>query len=184
MPKMSDHDEYLNSAMVANGDIVVMLNEGEFIEPSEGSAITRTIFQINVKIPDGRLKIWTMNKTTRKNLAKVYGDDSANWVNKKVELKVTTQSVRGELRDILWGHPVEGDPAPAPTQAKITANEKGDAIIDQILKAKPDMTRSKVVELIATEMENSGGVFGKHVGAVLVARSLGINLEETGEKIG
>ena len=65
---MSDHEEYLDSTMVENGDCVVLLDEGEFREPEE-TGLARTVFQIRVGLPDQRRKTWTMNKTTRKKLA-------------------------------------------------------------------------------------------------------------------
>lgn len=184
MPKMSDYDEYLSAALVAMNDIVVLRNEGTFKEPEE-TGLDRTVFQISVTIPDGRSKIWTMNKTTRKNLAAAYGDDSANWVNKQVRIEVIRQNVGGTMKDVLYGYPVEGEPAQATTQAKIDSqNKKTNDITDLILTLKPDLDNAKLTELIAAEIENSGGIFGKHVAIQLVARSLGIDLEKTGEKIG
>ena len=104
------------------------------------------------------------------------------------------QNVRGEMRTVLWGYPVEKDPTPKQTkktkQAKIPKQapvespaKKSDEIITKILKAKPEMDASKISELIETELENSGGVFDEHVAAILVARSLGVDLEKTGEKV-
>ncbi len=186
MPKMSDYDEYLSAALVAMNDVVVLRNEGEFREPEE-TGLDRTVFQISVTIPDGRSKIWTMNKTTRKNLAAAYGDDSANWVNKQVRIEVIRQNVGGTMKNVLYGYPVVVEPAPAPAQAKIDTdiqNTKTDAIIDIILTLKPTMTKEKLTELMATEIENSGGIFGKHIAVQLVAKALGIDLEKTGEKIG
>jgi len=185
MPIMSDHEEFLNSTMLEENDIVVLLNEGEFREP-EDTGLQRTVFQISVGLPDQRTKTWTMNKTTRKRLIEAWGDDSANWVNKKVQIKMTMQNVRGEMRTVLWGYPVDKDPTPKQNnktkQAKIKSpKKKADEIIAKIRETKPDMTPSKISELIETEIKNSGGAFDEHVAAVLVARSLGIDMEQTGE---
>ena len=178
---MSDHDEFLNSTMVQEGDVVVLLDEGVFRGPEE-TGLTRTVFHINVELPDRRTKIWGMNKTTRRKLAKVWGDDSANWVGKRVKITVTTQNVMGEMRDVLWGHPVEGGSPPIQGKIKSPA-KKTDEIIAKIQEAKPDMNPSKISELIEVELKNSGGAFDEHVAAVLVARSLGIDLEQSGEKV-
>ena len=64
MPRMSDHEQYLNSTMVENGDHVVLLDAGVFREPEE-TGLTRTVFQIRVGLSDQRKKTWGMNKTTR-----------------------------------------------------------------------------------------------------------------------
>ncbi len=184
MPKMSDFDEYLNSTMVETGDIVVLLNEGEFI-PAEDTTFNRTVFQISVRIPDNRIKTWTMNKTTQKRLIAAYGDESSQWVNKPVKLEILKQNVRGDMKNVLYGFPVEGEPTQIPDQAKIDSqDDKTNAIIEMILKAKPELSRNKLTELIAAEIENSGGTFGKNVATVLVARSLGIDLEKSGKKVG
>lgn len=176
---MSDHEEFLNSTMLEEGDIVVLLDEGIFREP-EDTGLQRTVFQISVGLPDQRNKTWTMNKTTRKRLIEAWGDDSANWVNKKVQIKMTMQNVRGEMRTVLWGYPIEV--VTPPKQAKIESPaKKTDKIIAKIREAKPEMDPSKISELIETEIKNSGGAFDEHVAAVLVARSLGIDLEQTGE---
>lgn len=181
MPVMSDFEQFLNSTMLDEGDIIELLDAGTFREP-EDTGLQRRVFQIEVGLPDKRHKTWTMNRTTQKRLISAYGDDSANWVGKKVLIKMTEQNVRGEMRTVIWGYPIEGDPPPK--QAKIESPaKKADEIIAKILKAKPKMDASKITELIETEIENSGGAFDEHVGAVLVARSLGIDLEQTGEKV-
>ena len=180
MPKMSDHDEFLNSTMVENGDIIVLLNEGTFKEPEE-TGLQRTVFHINVGLPDQRKKIWGMNKTTRRRLAKAFGDDSATWVNKRVRLEITTQNVMGEMRDVLWGHPVEGDSktnqskiskqAPAESSAK-----NADGIRAKIMKAKPSLTDEAVEKLIAEEIEQAGGLLTEEAATYLVAKELNVKL--------
>ena len=181
MPKMSDHEEYLDSTMVENGDKVVLLDEGTFREPEE-TGLARTVFQIRIGLPDQRNKTWTMNKTTRKNLAKAYGDDSAGWVKRHVRIEILKQNVRGEVKDVIYGHPVEG--GPTSQQAKIDSPaSKADKITDVILKARKDLSREKVENLIAEELNNSGGVFGEDTAAVLVARTLGVSLEDTGTQV-
>lgn len=189
MPKMSDHEEYLDATMVDEGDEVVLLDAGVFREPEE-SGLSRTVFQIRVGLPDQRKKTWTMNKTTRKKLAQAWGDDSENWVNHKVRITITQQIVRGEQKYILWGSPVEGGPISpfkrvrpeALEQEKINVLGKTDALINHIASEK-GTTREYVEAMIEEELKNSGGSFGEHTAAILVARSLGVSLETTGERI-
>jgi hypothetical protein len=116
MPKISDHEEFLNASMVKDKEVVVMLDTGAFREPEE-TGFQRTVFQVRVRLPDGRTKTWTMNKTTRSRLALAYGDDTASWVNRLVQVQVLQQNVRGEVKQVLYGYPVEGVAAPAPVQA-------------------------------------------------------------------
>jgi len=106
MPKISDHEEFLNASMVKDGSIVVLLDEGAFKDPEE-TGLQRTVFQIRVGLPDQRKKIWTMNKTTQRRLAEAYGDDTASWVKKQVRIELAKQNVRGEMKNVIYGHPVE-----------------------------------------------------------------------------
>jgi len=181
MPKMSDHEEFMDATMVATGDLVVLLDEGEFREPEE-TGLARTVFQIRVSLPDGRKKTWTMNKTSRKNLAKVYGDDSAGWVNRQVRIKILQQNVRGEVKDVIYGHPVEGGPLPQQKTIDSPAS-KAAKIKAHILKERPDLTDERVASLVAEELKNSGGVFNEDTAAILVARTLGVNLEISGIQV-
>lgn len=112
---MSDHAEFLDASMVRDGDVVVVLDAGAFREPEE-TGLQRTIFQVGVRLPDGRRKTWTMNKTTRGRLAVAYGDDSAAWVNRSIRVQVLQQNVRGETKQVLYGHPVEGAAPEVPKQ--------------------------------------------------------------------
>jgi len=111
MPKISDHQEFLNSTMISDGDLVVIADAGEFKAPSV-TGLNRVVFHIGVTLPDGRFKIWSCNKTSQGNLAKAYGDDTAGWVKKQVTIKIVPQNVRGEMKDVLYGFPVEADASP------------------------------------------------------------------------
>jgi len=106
MPKMSEHEEFLSAEMVKNGDSLEIVNEGRFLTAEE-TGFGRAAFQIEVRLPNGAVKIWTMNKTTRKRLAAAYGDDSVNWIGKKVRTELLKQNVRGEVKTVIYGHPVE-----------------------------------------------------------------------------
>jgi hypothetical protein len=118
MPRISDHAEFLSGSMVKNEDVVVLTNAGAFREPEE-TGLQRTVFQIDVRLPDGRKKVWTMNKTTRERLAQTYGDNTEDWINKSVRVQVLQQNVRGEVKSVIYGYPVEGAAAPAPVQASM-----------------------------------------------------------------
>jgi hypothetical protein len=48
-----------------------------------------------------------MNRTTQKACRAKWGDDTANWVGKKVRVRKVRQPVRGELKDVLFGEPIE-----------------------------------------------------------------------------
>lgn len=96
---------FLRGEDVKPGMIVEILDEGEFID-KDASSFGRPAFRIRVRLPDGEEKIWTMNRTTQDNLAKAYGDDTANWKGKKVRLETSVYNIRGQLRQGIIGFPV------------------------------------------------------------------------------
>ena len=181
VPKMSDYEEFLDSTMIDEGDAVVLLTEGEFREPEE-TGLSRTVFQIRVQIPDGRKKIWTMNKTTRRQLAKAWGDDSANWINKRVKIRISPQNVRGEIKDVLYGEPSDKIAEVPPEQKTIDTRPsestvKVDAIINDIVSAKPDLSIEAIERMVAEQKKNFGNMINEEAAAILVATNLGVYKE-------
>lgn len=161
---MSDYEEFLNASMVKDGDVVVMLDTGTFREPEE-TGFKRTVFQIRVRLPDGRTKTWTMNKTTRGRLAIAYGDDSATWANRGIRVQVLGQNVRGEVKQVLYGYPVEGvapdtskqvplslPPAPvtpsAPALPKAPADTSPHGEMEAWVKRHPDLVGKAIPMLV------------------------------------
>lgn len=126
MPRMSDHEEFLNATMVKNGDILVLLDAGVFREP-EDTGFQRTVFQIRVGLPDQRAKTWTMNKTTRNRLAQAWGDNSESWIQKGVRIQILQQNVRGEVKQVVYGYPSETPPQQASMPQKLPAQMPGQA---------------------------------------------------------
>lgn len=133
MVKMSEHEEFLSAEMVKNGDLLEIVNEGRFLTADE-TPFKRASFQIEVKLPNGSVKTWTMNKTTRKRLAAAYGDDSREWIGKKVRVELLKQNVRGELKTVIYGHPVEASP---------TVNQKAST---GVAKTEPKLTEEEAMK--------------------------------------
>jgi len=117
---MSEHEEFLSAEMLKNGDVLEIANEGMFLTAEE-TPFKRPAFQIDVKLPNGSRKTWGVNKTTRRRLAAAYGDDSADWVGRKVRIELLRQNVRGEMKIVVYGHPVETLPtAEAKVEPRLT----------------------------------------------------------------
>ena len=95
---------YLRAGDVKDGDVVEIISEGR-IRPAEESRFGRESFEIDVRLSDGSEKVWTVNKTTLQNLAEVYGDETKNWVGRKVYLAVRTREMRNEPRKVILGFP-------------------------------------------------------------------------------
>lgn len=100
-----NRSEFLTPDDVKTGDVIEIVDEGTFVPASE-SRFGRPVFQIRVRLPSGEEKIWTVNKTTLRELSRAYGDETKNWVGKKVGVEVVTMNVRGVMRNVIFGHPV------------------------------------------------------------------------------
>ena len=104
MVKASELDEFLHAEHVEDGDIIEIIGKARRVSAEE-SVFERTYVEIAVKLPNGQIKTWTPNKTTIRELAKVYGDDMDKWINKKVMLEITKQRVRNEMKNVIYGKP-------------------------------------------------------------------------------
>jgi len=104
MAKLRLESEWLKADDVKEGDLITIT--GEHIERSaEETPFGRPTIEIPVRLPDGREKRWTMNKTTLKRLMGAWGNDTATWINKKVRIRKAKQNIRGVLKDVLYGEP-------------------------------------------------------------------------------
>lgn len=45
---------------------------------------------------------WYPNKSSLRNLVKVFGDDSQNWIGQTIKLYTVKQQIQGELRDVIY----------------------------------------------------------------------------------
>ena len=136
--------------MVEEGDIIVLLDAGEYLSPEE-TQFDREVFQITVGLPDQRTKLWGMNKTTQRTLAAAYGDPTEGWVNKGVRIEITKQKVRGQTKDVLYGHPAEIPDAQKPETR--TDLEQYDTLFHDIMEANPSLTSDALEKLVAAEKE-------------------------------
>lgn len=123
MVKQKDIDEWLKPIDVQTGNIVTIVTEGSYEPPSERT-FGRETFQIRIRLPDGRTKRTTMNKTSRRALAKVYGDESRQWVDREAMVRKEKQNMNGELRDCVYYDPMQGilsSQASEPNQSNMKA---------------------------------------------------------------
>jgi len=107
--------EFLGPSDVKSGDTVEILDEGVF-KPAGETPFGRPVFQVRVRTPGGDVKTWTMNKTTMSRLEAAWGDETKNWVGKKVRVELVNMSVRGQFRTVVFGYPVV-------TEEKVVADE-------------------------------------------------------------
>jgi len=106
MVKISDLDEFLHVDAIEDGDVIEIIGKARRVSAEE-SLFGKAYLEIPVKLPSGKTKIWTPNKTSLRALAKVFGDDADFWVGKRVKITVSKQNVRGKMIDVLYGAPLK-----------------------------------------------------------------------------
>jgi hypothetical protein len=104
MVKISDLDEYLHADAITSGDVITVTGKARYVGAEE-STFDRAYVEIPVKLPNGKTKVWTPNKTSLRAIAKVFGDDTDLWVGKRITIMISRQNVRGKMIDVLYGEP-------------------------------------------------------------------------------
>lgn len=100
----NDSSAYLKGKDVKSGDIILITNKPEFISKEE-SGFDNDQYKFEIMTSDEQIKTWYPNKTTLRNLAKVYGDEMDDWVTHYVRLTVLHQHIQGEIKPCVYGEP-------------------------------------------------------------------------------
>jgi len=119
MGKIPRQGEYLTSSDIQNGDVVTIIEEPQ-LRSAEETGFDRDVWGIKVELPNKTEKLWTLNKTTYNELWDSFGDESKNWLGKKVSISTENRKVRGEKKTIMFGEPVA---EPAATPVATPANQ-------------------------------------------------------------
>lgn len=80
-----------------DGDVVEICNEGKQIEGKFG---TQDIFQI--KLANGQEGNANFNQTSINCLIDGYGEDSLNWIGKKVKVLAVMSNVQGKMTKVYY----------------------------------------------------------------------------------
>jgi len=104
--KVSELSQFVQPGVdVKAGDLVTFADAGA-IRSADETPFGREVFQITVALPSGQKKLLTVNRTSMRNLAAKYGDDSEGWVGKKAHVSLVKQNVRGTVKDVIYLNPV------------------------------------------------------------------------------
>ena len=96
-------DEFLQGADIGEEMLVTFLDAGRNSSiPQEGAKPDIPTFEITVQLPSGEKKLWTMNKTSQRTLATVWGKKTETWVNKVAKLFTVDQNVRGTMKKVIY----------------------------------------------------------------------------------
>lgn len=113
MPEL-ELDLWLRPEDVAPESVLVFASEGMTgkIPGKEGEADTPT-FEIDVQLPNSDTRKWTMNKSSQRAVAQIYGINTDLWVGKSVEVYVSKQNVHGQEKYVIYARVPKQPPAAA-----------------------------------------------------------------------
>lgn len=104
LPRMGK-PPFLKPHHVQKDDLVEIMEE-PYVQSEEQSKFGRQWgFAVVRLIRTGELHTWGMNGTTWDRLIDAFGEDSALWKGNKVKVKLETQTIRGEPKQIIYGVP-------------------------------------------------------------------------------
>ena len=102
MPEL-EIDTFLRGEDIEPEKKVRIANSGEPSEiPVKPGEVKKPIFEIGVVLPDGKTKVWTVNKTSQRALATKWGTNTDNWVNKVATLYVVEQPVNKVIKKVIY----------------------------------------------------------------------------------
>lgn len=108
-PDLSTTGKYLKSEMVKDGDLIKFKDAGVTGEkdnpfkPGE----KKPFFEITVELSDGQTKTCGVNFTSQKELVKVLGKNTEDWVGKVAKIQKIKQNVGGKIKDVVYIVPVD-----------------------------------------------------------------------------
>lgn len=101
MVQQDDLDMWLTAEDIGEEAIITFFDEGKYenIDVTDG---VKRVFQITVTLPSGEQRLWTMNRTSRRKIARELGEDSVQWVGRKVKLYTALQNVFGKDKQVIY----------------------------------------------------------------------------------
>ena len=86
---------------IQDGEIVQLLDEGEYktIKGSDGKS--KEVLQFQLQLSSGEVKTYTMNITTQREMISAFGDDSKEWIGKKLKANIVKQLAFGKMTNVL-----------------------------------------------------------------------------------
>lgn len=152
MPKIPRLGDYLTSNDVKEGDILTVTEEPK-LRPKEETGFDRDTWGIKVQLPNKTEKLWTLNKTTYNALWDAYGDESTNWVGKKVRISTEKRRVRGEQKTVLYGEPItQPKTQQSLEQPVVVTNEVMQLINKETLAKLPREQQNRILRKLATQL--------------------------------
>lgn len=121
----------VKAADLKSGDNLKFLNEGEwrtvdFSKEQDGSNV-KEVCEFSVSLNKGDPRKFVINSTSGDNLAKDWGGNTENWVNKTARVAFVKMVAFGKKMDVLCLEPTNGKVPPKEDEAWNEANEEQEA---------------------------------------------------------
>jgi len=84
------------------GETVVLFLSPHEEKSSEETGLKNDTAEINIQMPNGGKKIWTMNATAQRMLVGLLGSNSDGWVGKTATIYTVEQNVLGTMRKCIF----------------------------------------------------------------------------------
>lgn len=97
--KITIPSRFIKPEDVADGNEIEILEEAQW---EHNDQFDRDVLQCEVKLPNGEVKTITLNNTSIRWITDQLGDESKNWIGKKVPIYKLKQNVRGKVKDVLY----------------------------------------------------------------------------------
>ena len=109
MANIGELNTFLRREDVVQDDIITFVDAGEikdvdFSKNKDGSGMKR-VFQISLELPNGSVKMATLNKTSCGLLSQAWGEDTLTWAGKKAKITFVKQLAFGKMTDMMIMQP-------------------------------------------------------------------------------
>ena len=117
------------------GDILAIVDEAQLVM-GEFMGKPRKQLICKVRVPKGEEMSLAINNTSRNKLMDAYGDDSMEWIGKRIKAWALTQPVQGVIKKVAYftapdQQLVEAEKAEEPTENSDELPEDWDKIEDE-----------------------------------------------------
>ena len=101
MVKQDDLNLWLTAEDVKTGDLIEFIDEGKYEEIVLQDG-TKRVFNIGVKLANKETRIWTPNRTSRRTISRILGDNTKQWVGEKWPLVIQDQKVGKNMKKVIY----------------------------------------------------------------------------------
>ena len=140
---------WLRPKDVNNGEIITIVDEGKSKSADE-TPFGREVFEIGVRLPSGEKKIWSMNRTTQRRCIEAWGNETKNWIGKRLRIELKEQNVKGVMKKVIYGFPIADKVTEVPADMSAAKEEE----ITVTLTVREAIQLMALLSKIKAQLEN------------------------------